>query len=243
MSKPVYAVFGDIHGNLEGLTAVLRDAREHGVTHYACVGDIVGYNANPAECVDTIQELQCVAVKGNHDHYCSFDERLKGFHQLAADAVDWTRHRLSSEHRRFLAGLNYVEQVRNLTIVHSTLDMPETWGYVFEELEAEASFHYQNTNICFYGHTHVPLAFERTNGVSGGSYSRIKLVMGGKYFVNVGSVGQPRDGDPRAGYCIFDVEKRQVELRRIPYDISSAQDKIRKAGLPEKLAARLGAGR
>ncbi len=243
MNDAIYAIFGDIHGNLEGLASVLKDAGERGVTHYACVGDIVGYNANPSECLEKIRELGCVSVKGNHDHYCSLDKDLKGFHPLAADAVDWTRRHLASEQRQFLADLKYVQRVGNFTIVHSTLDMPETWGYVFEELEAEASFNYQTTTVCFYGHTHVPLAFEKGSDVSGGAYGRLNIAMGKKYFVNVGSVGQPRDGDPRAGYCIFDVKKRQIELRRVSYDIALAQKKVREAGLPEKLAARLGIGR
>ena len=243
MSDAIYAIFGDIHGNLEGLTAVLRDAKEKGVTHYACAGDIVGYNANPVECVEKIREIGCASVKGNHDHFCSLDSDLEGFQPYAADAVDWTRRQLSAEQRKFLADLKYVERAANFTVVHSTLDMPQSWGYVFEELEAEASFNYQTTTVCFYGHTHVPLAFERSGGVSGGTYSRLNIAMGKKYFVNVGSVGQPRDGDPRAGYCVFDLKKRQIELHRVSYDIALAQQKVRKAGLPEKLAVRLGIGR
>lgn len=238
-----YAILSDIHGNLEGLTAVLDDAREHGVTDYACLGDIVGYNANPIECLQKIQELDCVSVRGNHDHYCSFDDSLAGFQSLAADAVDWTRELLSTEQKKFLANLKLVERVANFTIVHSTLDMPEMWGYVFEDLEAEASFNYQMTTVCFYGHTHVPLAFEQGSELSGGIYTRLKVKMNRKYFVNVGSIGQPRDGDTRASYAIFDLKKKEIELRRVPYDFAPTQDKIRKAGLPERLAARLAIGR
>ena len=243
MSGPVYAVIGDIHANIESLTAVLADARQRGVTHYLCVGDVVGYNASPAECLDLIQELKCVSVCGNHDHYCSFDDDLSGFHPLAADAVDWTRRQLSADQQKFLADLKLVERVGNITLVHSTLDMPEMWGYVFENLEAEASFNYQVTSVCFFGHTHVPLAFEKGSEISGGVYSAIKIQLGRKYFINVGSVGQPRDGDPRAAYVTYDVAKREVALHRIPYDIASAQKRIRAAGLPDKLAERLGRGR
>lgn len=243
MNEAVYAVFGDIHGNLEGLTAMLKDAGERGVTRYVCLGDIVGYNANPAECLEKIRELDCVSVRGNHDHYCSLDRDLSGFHPLAADAVDWTRRQLSTEQRRFLSDLKLVERVANFTIVHSTLDMPEMWGYVFENLEAEASFNYQMTTVCFYGHTHVPLAFEKGSEISGGTYTRLSIAMGKKYFVNVGSIGQPRDGDARAAYGIFDLNKREIELRRVPYDVALAQEKVRKAGLPARLAARLAIGR
>lgn len=243
MSSPIYAVLSDIHGNWESLTVVLKDAAEQGATHYVCLGDIVGYNANPAECLEKIRELNCVTVCGNHDHYCSFDDDLTGFHPLAADAVDWTRRQLSADQQKFLADLKLVERVENFTLVHSTLDMPDMWGYVFESLEAEASFNYQMTTVCFYGHTHVPLAFEKGSEINGGTYTRIKVNPGRKYFVNAGSIGQPRDGDVRAAYALFYLESKEIELRRLPYDIAGAQDKIRKAGLPERLAARLAIGR
>lgn len=243
MSGPIYGVLSDIHSNMEGLTVVLKDAHERGATHFVCLGDIVGYNANPSECVDKIRALNCTVVRGNHDHYCSFDDDLSGFHPLAADAVDWTRKQLSPEQQKFLGELKYTERVDNFTIVHSTLDMPEMWGYVFENLEAESSFSYQHTQVCFFGHTHVPLAFEKGIEINGGSYQRLKLSLGKKYFVNVGSIGQPRDGDPRSSYALFDLEKKEIELRRVPYDFASTQEKIRKAGLPERLANRLAIGR
>jgi diadenosine tetraphosphatase ApaH/serine/threonine PP2A family protein phosphatase len=133
--------------------------------------------------------------------------------------------------------------VANFSIVHATLDAPQRWGYVFEKLEAAASFTYQNTQVCFFGHTHVPVAFIREVGVRGGTYSKFKVEQGKKYFVNVGSVGQPRDGDPRAGYVIYDLAAGTIELRRLHYDIATAQRKIRAAGLPERLADRLSSGK
>lgn len=243
MSSAIYAIIGDIHANLEALNAILDDARGRGVTHFACVGDIVGYNASPSECLDKVRELVSAAVCGNHDYYCSYDDDLSGFHPLAADAVDWTRRQLSAEQQQYLSDLKYVERIENFTIVHSTLDMPERWGYVFENLEAEASFNYQATTVCFFGHTHVPLAFEKGSEITGGTYARIKLQLGRRYLINAGSVGQPRDGDNRAAYAIYDIPKKEVELRRIPYDIIAAQDKILKAGLPDRLANRLATGR
>ena len=243
MSGSIYGILSDIHGNWEGLSAVLNDATGRGVSQFVCLGDIVGYNANPAECLEKIRELNCVSVSGNHDLYCSFDDDLTGFHPLAADAVDWTRRQLSADQQKYLAELKLVQRVETFTIVHSTLDMPEMWGYVFESLEAEASFNYQVTNVCFYGHTHVPLAFEKGVEITGGIYNRIKPQMGKKYFINVGSIGQPRDGDSRSSYAIYDLEKKEIELRRVPYDIAAAQEKIRKAGLSERLASRLAIGR
>jgi predicted phosphodiesterase len=238
-----YAIFGDIHSNWEALQAVLADAQEQGVTHYACVGDIVGYNANPCECLDKIRELNASCVRGNHDHYCSHDENLSGFHPLAADVVDWTRQKLNDDQRQFLKELRFSSPVETFTLVHSTLDTPEMWGYVFDKLEAEANFNYQTTSICFYGHTHVPLAFERSDAIRGGLYTKIKIRMGKKYFVNVGSVGQPRDGDPRAAYVIYNMLDNVIELRRIAYDFRVTQQKILDNGLPSRIAARLAVGR
>lgn len=238
-----YALLGDIHSNLDALTVVLADAKERQCTHYACVGDVVGYNANPRECLDLVRELNCVTVRGNHDHYCASGEDLEGFHPLAADVVDWTRRELSKEQLDFLAALPYQSHVENFTIVHSTLDTPEMWGYVFDKFEADANFNYQATSVCFFGHTHVPLAFEKTSEVRFGLYSRIKIAFGRKYFINVGSVGQPRDGDPRCAYATYDLKTGEVELHRLEYDIESAQRRIKQAGLPERLAQRLAQGR
>ncbi len=238
-----YAILGDVHANLEALTEVLADARAQGVNRYACVGDIVGYNANPVECLNIVRDLNCACVRGNHDHYCSHPETLNGFHPLAADVVSWTRKQLSEEQQNFLRNLRYVSTVETFTIVHSTLDMPEMWGYVFDRLEAEANFNYQSTTLCFYGHTHVPLAFEKTDTIRFGLYNKIKVGLGKKYLINVGSVGQPRDGDPRAAYVIYDMVNNMVELRRLTYDIEKTQKKILDAGLPGRIAARLAVGR
>ena len=238
-----YAILGDIHSNLEALENVLADAQAQGVTRYACVGDIVGYNANPVECLNKVRELGAVSVRGNHDHYCSHAESLNGFHPLAADVVGWTRKQLNAEQQEYLRNLRYVAPVETFTIVHATLDMPEQWGYVFDRLEAEANFNYQTTTLCFYGHTHMPLAFEKTDTIRFGLYTKLKVGLGRKYFINVGSVGQPRDGDPRAAYVVYDMINNVVELRRIAYDIEKTQRKILDAGLPGRIAARLAQGR
>jgi diadenosine tetraphosphatase ApaH/serine/threonine PP2A family protein phosphatase len=243
MSDKKYAIIGDVHGNWEALSTVLKDAEEHGVTGYVCVGDVVGYNANPAECLEKVRELKCVTVRGNHDHYCSHDECLEDFHPLAAKVVDWTRSQLTAEQIQFLRDLKMSTMVEGFTIVHSTLDMPEKWGYVFDPIEADASFNYQTTSVCFHGHTHLPAYYEKAGRVIKSEYTRVKIQVGRKYFINVGSVGQPRDGDPRSAYAIYDIKMREVELRRLKYDIGKAQEKIMKAGLPERLAKRLEVGK
>ncbi len=238
-----FAILGDIHANLEALEAVLEDCRERNVTDYACVGDVVGYNANPSECLEIIRELKCVVVRGNHDHYSSHGESLWDFHALAADVLDWTRHRLTDEQVEYLRNLRMSRMLAGFTLVHSTLDMPEKWGYVFEELEAAANFNYQSTGVCFHGHTHIPAVFERDGRVTRSTPIKLNVTLGKKYFINVGSVGQPRDGNPLASYVTYDMGRKEVEFRRIQYDIEKTQEKIRGAGLPEMLASRLAAGK
>lgn len=238
-----YAILADIHANFEALQAVLEDTRQQNCTHYVCLGDVVGYGANPKECLDIIKGMNMPVVKGNHDEYISVDDDPEGFNDAAAEAVTWTRAQLTADDRKWLRELKYFRLVANFSIVHATLDAPQRWGYVFEKLEAAASFTYQNTPVCFFGHTHVPVAFVRDTTVRGGTYSKFRVEPGKKYFVNVGSIGQPRDGNPKAAYVIYDMAQQSIELRRLDYDIATAQKKIRAAGLPERLAARLAVGR
>jgi diadenosine tetraphosphatase ApaH/serine/threonine PP2A family protein phosphatase len=237
------AILGDIHSNIDALEAVLQDAQQQKVEKYCCVGDVVGYNACPRECLDRVRGLNAVIVRGNHDHYCSYNESLSDFHPLAAEVVDWTRNVLTAEERRFLHDLPLVQMVESFTVVHSTLDNPDMWGYVFDKLEAESNFAYQATSVCFYGHTHVPLVFEKSETVRSELFEHIRISLGKKYFINVGSIGQPRDGDPRAAYAVFNTLRNTIELRRISYDIEAAQKRNMDAGLPERLAARLAVGK
>lgn len=243
MKSARYAVLGDVHGNWEALKTVLADAAEQGVTEYVSVGDVVGYNADPAVCLEKMRELNCVVVRGNHDHYCSHEESLHDFHPLAAKVISWTRDQLSEEQIDYLRQLKMHVSMDGFTLVHSTLDMPDHWGYVFDALEAEAHFNYQHTSVCFYGHTHVPVVFDKLGRVTRRDTEKLKVEIGHKYFINVGSVGQPRDGDPRCAYVIYDTEEKTVEFRRLTYDLSAAQAKIREAGLPERLAERLALGK
>jgi len=238
-----FAIIADIHANLEALQVVLEDIKLQRCTHHACLGDVVGYNANPRECLEIVRKMNIPCVKGNHDEYCSGDGALDDFNLYAAHAVNWTREQLSEDDKQWLRDLKYVRLVTNFSIVHATLDAPERWGYVFDKLAAAASFPYQNTAVCFFGHTHVPVAFMRDTVVRGGTYSKFKVEPGKKYFVNVGAVGQPRDNNPKAAYVVYDVDEGTIELRRLDYDIATAQRKILEAGLPERLAERLAYGR
>lgn len=267
-----YAIISDIHANIEALTVVLEKCRECEVEKYICLGDIVGYNANPRECLDLVMNLDLVGcVKGNHDEYISNnDETMLGFNPNAKQAVLWTKAQLSDDQRAWLAKLPLKSVMRkiNITAVHATLDSPESWGYIFDAHHATDNFSYQFTQLCFCGHSHVPIAFAKKPITLGASraiedvpewaYSDdegmipadagradsidLEIQKGWKYLINVGSVGQPRNRDPRASFAIYDSDESMVTRYRLPYDIASAQAKIRESGLPERLATRLAKG-
>jgi predicted phosphodiesterase len=246
----LYGIISDLHSNLEALTAVLEHGEKLGVQKYICLGDVVGYNANPKEVIDIIRNLNCLAViKGNHDEYVSTENDLIGFNAQAAHAVHWTREQLSDDDRKWLADLPMTKNLwqQKCTIVHATLDSPEAWGYIFDKYYAENCFSYQRLPYCFIGHSHVPFAYEQIGGSKGviqaGRFEQVTLNPNHKYLINVGSVGQPRDGDSRASFATFDPEERVVKLQRVEYDIATAQKKILDGGLPEKLAMRLQVGR
>lgn len=264
-----YAIISDIHANLEALTVVLNKCKEVGVEKYVCLGDIVGYNANPHECLATVRALDLVGVvKGNHDEYVSNnDEVMEGFNPHAKQAVLWTKNHLSDEEQNWLQQLPMKMTIRggNMTIVHATLDTPEAWGYVFDVHHAADNFTYQFTQLCFCGHSHVPIlfckkpitveadrpieevsewAFRRNEGLLSinpdeADSITIDLQPRWKYLVNVGSVGQPRNRDPRASFAVYDSEYKRITRYRLPYEIEATQAKIREAGLPERLANRL----
>ncbi|HEY8991698.1 MAG TPA: metallophosphoesterase family protein [Luteolibacter sp.] len=237
------ALFADIHANLEALEAVLADAEAHGATDYVCLGDIVGYNADPAACLERVRAMGCPVVKGNHDEDASGSHSLEAMNPVAAAALQWTREQLSDEQRQWLRRLRMVRQVEDFTVVHSTLDQPANWNYVTNRFDAMANFSYQFTQVCFHGHTHVPRVYVKTDKVQEVPADQVAIEDGAKYFINIGSVGQPRDGDWRASYVLYDLDSRVIYFRRIEYDIATTQHKILAAGLPEMLAHRIAEGR
>ena len=254
--KNKIALIGDIHGNLEALNAVLEKAKELEITHYVCIGDIVGYNANPKECLDIVRSLKPIAcIMGNHDEYVATNHDLLGFNFQAAKAVEWTRKQLTDDDKKWLAALKYKQIVRlpgtdmePFVIVHGTLDNPQSWGYIFTRLQAVASMENQMPfKLCFCGHTHVPVFF-RQDDTDTIAYSYpegfpVEIQPNVKYTFNIGSIGQPRDTDPRAAFTVYTPSNNTVQLYRVEYDIETSQAKIREAGLPQKLADRLAEGR
>lgn len=234
------AIFGDIHGNLEALRAVLQDAKDHQVTHFVCLGDIVGYGASPRECIEEVQRLRCPVVKGNHDEMAAQVDDLKAQKPLVRESVLWTRNRLTMADKQWLRTLKLVQQISvpgidEFIIVHSTLDRPSLFGHVHNHLEAAASFSFQHTQLCFIGHTHAPGAYVHNGTVRAELLSKLHLESGKRYLVNVGSVGQPRDGDWRAAYCLYDPVRKNLDLRRVEYDFRLAREKFFRAGVPPGL--------
>ena len=244
------AVLGDIHANLEALNVVLDKCRELNIDKYVCIGDIVGYNANPCECLRLVRQLDMLAVvMGNHDSYTGNNKALVGFNPQAAAAVEWTRRQLSADDLEWLNSLPLKQDVFipspsvRFSVVHATMDNPHTWGYIFDRFTAASSMQYQWLPICFFGHTHMPMVFEKSCGeVTGAMYDVIKIQPNKKYLVNVGSVGQPRDRDNRACFVVYNVDEGEIELIRLDYNIELAQRKILEANLPLRCAERLAVG-
>lgn len=239
-----YGIFGDVHGNLEALEAVLADMEEQGVTHPLCIGDLVGYNANPVECLEVVRALGCPVVRGNHDDLVTHTKFPEAFSESAGLALQYSRQKLRPSQLNYLRRLPFVITLDQLTLVHATLDGPETWGYLTARLEAQTSFFYQKTPLCFLGHTHRPAAFTKDTTIRPLEFRKVdvhpeRLRVSRKFIFNVGSVGQPRDGDWRASYAIYDSKAETVDLRRVNYEVEKAAKKVTKAGLPESLAKRL----
>jgi len=212
-----YAILADIHANLPALQAVLADASAQKCDHRIRLGDLVGYGNDHSECVRIVRTQAAAAVRGNFDDYVSTDIDLSKFNPHAAETIQQMRLALSEDQKDWLRGLPYVTECDGVTMVHATLENPQEWQYVFDKYAASTSISHQTTQICFFGHTHVPMAFVSDSVIRGGAYACLKIESDKKYFVNPGSVGQPRDNNPKASYAIYDSEEKTVELRRVDY--------------------------
>ncbi|MGD9014545.1 MAG: metallophosphoesterase family protein [Candidatus Omnitrophota bacterium] len=240
-----WGVFSDIHSNLEALEAVVKAYKSEGIDAYLCLGDIVGYGANPLECIQLTREISRITITGNHDCATVGLFPLEYFNDWAKKAVLWTRQVIDSANHNFLTSLKFDYKNKDLILVHGSLNQPPEFNYMTDFREASRTFSLMDKPICFLGHTHVVGMFiqDRQQGIDYCSEVNFKLKESCRYIVNVGSVGQPRDGNHQAGFAIFDTKKQTVSVKRVSYDIKSAQEKIIAAGLPSFLAARLSQGR
>ncbi len=227
-----YAIISDIHSNLEALQKAMSIIDDKNVDEIICLGDVVGYGANPNECVDIVQSRCSTVVLGNHDA-ASLDPSLAhDFNAIARKAVVWTAAELTDESRSFLSSLPLVERAKDILFVHSSPDMPEEWNYIIDVEDAVSALDHFEERICFLGHTHIPGIFSRRGRAK-------TIVPEEQHIINVGSIGQPRDGNPKLAFGIFDSVTWEYELFRSQYDIQKAAEKIYAAKLPEELGNRL----
>jgi diadenosine tetraphosphatase ApaH/serine/threonine PP2A family protein phosphatase len=257
-----YLVLSDIHANLEALDATLAATGPY--DRALVLGDLVGYGADPNAVIERIRALQdALIIRGNHDKVGAGLEDAEGFNHLARQAIGWTSSVLTPENRAWLATLSRGPVLADdlVEICHGTPFDEDV--YVFDDLDALRALRSARRPLCLFGHTHVPAMFRLADGAGGGGANgrlpshgalealappkgspfRLELDGAGRYLVNCGAVGQPRDGDPRAAFGLFETTTRTISMMRVEYDVEAAQDKILAAGLPDVLAQRLAVGR
>ncbi len=241
-----YLVVADIHSNLEAFEAVLQKSSQIGYDKFVFLGDVVGYGANPQECIMMLKNRMNFGVAGNHDRAVIDDSELSFFNEMAKEAIIWTKEKLkSSHHIEFLKSLPYTQEIEpGIIITHSTVSAPEYWDYILSPYEAQIEFESAEFKIMLFGHTHVPGGFEYIGGkaIPITDYT-IYLDYSRRYILNPGSVGQPRDGDNRASFAILDTDRKIFQIYKVHYSFEEQQRKIKGAGLPLQLAARLEIGR
>ena len=243
------AVFADIHGNRQAFSACLEVARARGAERIICLGDIVGYGADPEWAVETVMALVndgAIAVLGNHDN--AIGTPSETMNAEAQAAIEWTRGRLSAPQRRFLAELPLTRQEDDRLYVHSEASAPARWRYVRETSDAARSIGATDAHVTFCGHIHRPALYSMSAAAKMTSFIPtsdvpVQLLGGRRWLAVIGSVGQPRDGNPAAAFAMLDTVSREITFCRVPYDVEAAAERIRANGLPRWLADRLLAGR
>jgi len=240
-----YGIFSDVHSNLEALESVITAYKQESIDKYLCVGDVVGYSANPKECIEKINLLAATTIAGNHD-WASVDLfSTEYFNEIAKEAIFWTKNNLTQKETLFLENLELIYKAENFVLVHGTLDNPQDFNYMLDTFVAQDSFGIMDVNICFLGHTHIAGTFILTKDkeVFYTQENLLTIKKENKYIVNAGSVGQPRDRNPDAAYCIYDSKTGEIQFKRISYDVKTTREKIIKAGLPMFLGDRILVGR
>lgn len=238
-------ILSDIHGNLQALDAVLECLENEKVDMLVCCGDVVGYGARPNECVDTLRRLKIPTIAGNHDHASLLLTDISNFNEIAKAAVLWTKKVLREDNAEFLRNLPLTlrDTANDVFYVHASPKEPGEWHYILTMGEARTNFNYFTQQICFIGHSHQPFIIENDGGnLSCPPRPEIEIRDGCRYLINVGSVGQPRDHNPKPCYVVLDLEEKYLEIRRCDYDLEASQKAIINAGLPRELAERLAHG-
>ncbi len=239
-----WAILSDVHGNLEALRVVLEDLAQEGVDRIVFLGDAVGYGANPNECLQILRERTHRMVAGNHDCGAIGRTDISYFNSAAQRTIQWTGRKLLSEHRAFLLKLPLTCVEGEILLVHASPFEPAGWHYVMSSTEASRGFKAMTGHLAFTGHSHYPMVLtqDERGRIHSLRMEELTLDPDRRYIINVGSVGQPRDGNPRAAYGLWDDGLRKYRLKRLPYDVAEAQRKIIKENLPIFLAYRLSRG-
>jgi predicted phosphodiesterase len=250
------AVISDIHGNLPALEAALAAIRSEGISEVVCLGDVVGYGADPGRCLERVWDACTVLVRGNHEEALLNPAAARSFNPVARFAIEWTRRIVDWDHLGMASAMRPMfEGGDRLLLVHDSPVPTPRGGYLHDARDAALAFRGFDSRVCVVGHTHVPAGFV-VNGISAGDkigaddVETIALSDGedwswprdGRAILNPGSVGQPRDGDPRASFAVIDLDRETFGLRRVEYDIARAQDDLRRVGLPSPLVDRLAIG-
>lgn len=240
-----YAIISDVHANIEALNSFFESLEDNPVDKIVCLGDLVGYNASPNECIDLIREKKIACVMGNHDSRAAGLEDLTDFNLLASDAIEWTKTVLTEENKAYLAGLPRSLRVdKAFYAVHGSVR--DTDSYIYGAADALRNFELlekvRGMNICFFGHTHVPISYLGKNGSVRMNLDTTVRLKTANYLINPGGLGQSRDKDPRGSYAVYDTETSEVTFHRVEYDIAATVEKITEAGLSPRLAERLKLG-
>ena len=245
----LYGIFSDIHANLPALEAVLHSMDSRKVERRICLGDIVGYGASPNECVELVKEYSDVCLLGNHDNVALKREHHFDFNIYAKAAMEWTWGHLNDDSKEYLKSRPYTAVEKSFTFAHSSPMSPADWHYLADLDGALEAFSYFRTHYCFIGHTHSPVIVAANKD---DPYSEIPVISDGplyrpkkheKVLINAGSVGQPRDRNNRACWCLADSDCSWIEFVRVEYDIEKTQNLMRKENLPLFLIERLAIGR
>ena len=240
-----FAFFSDVHANLTALNAVILDVRTEKIDRIFFLGDAVGYGPNPNECVELIDEIAEIKLMGNHDYAALGLMETDYFNQYAAESMSWTKDSIDQNTIEILSDFELTDKVDNLTLVHASPKEPDKWHYILDLDDVIENFEYFESQICLIGHTHRPyiVTKDEEGNCSISQKENEKIYDNKRYLINIGSVGQPRDSDPRSCYLIYDTEKKTMRLKRVAYNLNETQQQMTKAGLTEYLIERLAVGR
>ncbi len=240
-----YGFFSDVHANLEALKVAVADFKKEKLDRVFFLGDVVGYGPNPNECTSIIDDVAEIKLMGNHDYAGLGLIETNLFNPYAQRAMEWTKEVLNEKSLRILSGFSMDHRFDQFYLVHSTPKEPQEWNYIFDLDDAEENFNFFKKQVCLIGHSHHPVIIEKYKDKHCFLHGEPEVVIeeGFRYIINVGSVGQPRDGSNEACYFVYDAQQKRAALKRLPYDYKKTQAKMKKRELPPFLIERLASGR